>query len=275
MQPSGTLSSIEDQPHNIASTAVVESNVLLPHGLLIEDDVHIEKGVIFCDAPGKSVTVRRGARIGAGAIIGAGLELGAGSQVMQGSVVFQSVPANAVVRGNPAHIVGYTSSSSSAFGIQKSSSAVFSGAVQNSSTEVELGVGGAKLYRLPHISDLRGSLSVGEFDNRLPFVPKRYFIVFDVPSEELRGEHAHRVCHQFLVCVHGVCTALVDNGSDRREIILDRPSIGLYMPPMLWGTQYAYSRDAVLLVFASHHYDNSDYIRSYDEFSSEIARYIK
>ena len=122
------------------------------------------------------------------------------------------------------------------------------------------------LIELPLILDTRGSLSVGEFGKNIPFEVKRYFIVFDVPSGELRGEHAHRECHQFLVCVKGSCSVITDDGKTRQEFLLDKPNIGAYLPPMTWGEQFNYSSDAVLLVFASHYYDNEDYIRNYDEF---------
>lgn len=122
------------------------------------------------------------------------------------------------------------------------------------------------LFKLPHIQDPRGSLSVGEFGRSVPFEPKRYFIVFDVPNGEIRGEHAHRECHQFLLCVKGSCSVIADNGNDRQEFVLDQPNIGAYLPPMTWGVQFNYSPDAVLLVFASHFYDDADYIRDYDEF---------
>lgn len=136
----------------------------------------------------------------------------------------------------------------------------------------QLGVGGAFVQLMQRVNDPRGSLSVGEFERDLPFRPKRYFVVFDVPSQELRGEHAHRACHQFLICLHGSCRAIVDDGAVRQEVLLDRPDVGLYMPPMIWGTQHSYTRDAVLLVLASHEYDAADYIRTYDEFRHEVVK---
>lgn len=123
---------------------------------------------------------------------------------------------------------------------------------------------------MPKVPDLRGNLTVGEIDSDLPFVPRRYFAIYGVPTEKLRGEHAHYVCQQFLICLHGSCTALVDDGSTRREVLLDSPDMGLFMPAMIWGTQYRYSRDAVLMVFASHSYDADDYIRSYDAFLAAL-----
>ncbi len=135
----------------------------------------------------------------------------------------------------------------------------------------ETSVSGVTVHRLPVFADLRGSLSVGEFPQQVPFVPKRYFIVFDVPGKDVRGEHAHRRCHQFLVCLRGSLSVVVDDGTSSEEIVLDRPSIGLYLPPMIWAVQYRYSADALLLVFASDPYDAGDYIRDYDEFLSAIG----
>jgi hypothetical protein len=127
------------------------------------------------------------------------------------------------------------------------------------------------LVELPHIADIRGNLTVGEFQRSVPFDARRYFIVFDVPSVETRGEHAHRECHQFLICARGKVSVVADDGSQREEFLLDRPGLGLYLPPMVWGIQYKYSPDAVLLVFASHYYDAADYIRDYGEFMALAA----
>lgn len=122
------------------------------------------------------------------------------------------------------------------------------------------------LIELPNVIDVRGNLTFAEFERHIPFEVKRYFLVYQVPLIEIRGEHAHKKCHQFLICVRGRLSVIGDNGSCRVEYILDRPNMGFYMPPMTWGTQYKYSPDAVLLVFASHYYDSDDYIRGYDEF---------
>lgn len=123
-----------------------------------------------------------------------------------------------------------------------------------------------RLINLPNVIDMRGNLTAGEFQRQIPFDVKRYFIVYQVPLVEVRGEHAHRECHQFLVCVRGRMSVVGDDGQRREEFLLDRPDMGFYMPPMTWGTQYNYSPDAVLLVFASHYYDAGDYIRDYLEF---------
>lgn len=122
------------------------------------------------------------------------------------------------------------------------------------------------LAELSGFDDHRGSLVVGELNKQLPFAAERFFFVSKVPEGEPRGIHAHKECHQFLVCVAGSVKAMVDNGQTRSVVTLDRPTLGLHMPPLTWGAQYDYSNDAVLLVLASHVYDPDDYIHEYDEF---------
>jgi UDP-2-acetamido-3-amino-2,3-dideoxy-glucuronate N-acetyltransferase len=125
---------------------------------------------------------------------------------------------------------------------------------------------GVELYELPEVHERRGDLSVAEFDQDLPFAPKRYFLVHNVPVDEVRGQHAHRVCEQFLICVSGSVTVELDDGQSREEIRLDAPNLGLYVPPRIWAAQRDFSAGGVLLVFASHAYEPKDYIRSYEQF---------
>ncbi|MBW4032838.1 MAG: WxcM-like domain-containing protein [Acidobacteria bacterium] len=133
------------------------------------------------------------------------------------------------------------------------------------------GAGGARLIELREIVADNGSLVVGELPSTLPFVARRFFALYGIPAGEARGTHAHRACEQFLVCLRGSVTALIDDGSTSREIVLDRPDLGLYMPPLTWGTQRDYSPDALLLVFASHEYEAADYIEDYEEFRALTA----
>jgi len=133
-------------------------------------------------------------------------------------------------------------------------------------------VTGVTLHRLPLIEDMRGNLIPAEVGPLLPFAPQRLFIVLDVPSAEIRGEHAHRTCHQFLICVRGSVNVVADDGHRRESFRLDSPRLGLYLPPRVWATQYGYSADGALLVLASEHYDASDYIRDYDEFLALVRR---
>jgi len=133
-------------------------------------------------------------------------------------------------------------------------------------------VRGVRLFELPHFIDHRGGLSVGEFGREIPFKALRYFLTFDVPGEEVRGEHAHRTCEQFFICVSGACTVRVDDGVTHEEHVLDRPTLGIYVPPMVWALEHKHSPDSRLLVFASHHYDAADYIRDYNEFLDAVAK---
>ncbi len=119
---------------------------------------------------------------------------------------------------------------------------------------------------LTGFNDHRGVLTVGETPSSLPFRVERFFLVSRVPEGEPRGIHAHKECHQFLVCVAGSVKALFDDGNVREVISLDQPNLGLHMPPLTWGAQYDFSPDAVLLVLASHRYDPEDYIHEYDDF---------
>lgn len=129
----------------------------------------------------------------------------------------------------------------------------------------------ASLIDLSEIVDSRGSLIVGEVGRQLPFVVNRIFMVSKVPPGEPRGIHAHKECHQFLVCVNGSVKAMVDDGNSREVVELTSPGQGLHMPPLTWGCQYDYSEDAVLLVLASHGYDPDDYIHDYAEFETAVA----
>jgi hypothetical protein len=206
-----------------------------------------------------TTVVARGASLGGGSVILPGVRIGRSAMVGAGAVVTKDVPANAIVVGNPARIVGYVDTSSESAEI-----AELTGGAADELPHVR--VPGVELRRIRRAVDLRGSLVAADFSSDLPFVPRRAFTVFDVPTKDVRGEHAHHKCEQFLLCLVGSVSCVVDNGQMRQEFRLDRPDVGLYMAPMTWGTQYNYSPDADLLVFASYEYDAGDYIRDYDEF---------
>jgi len=101
---------------------------------------------------------------------------------------------------------------------------------------------------------------------RISISPQAVFHRFRRSIRRIRGEHAHRQCHQFLICAYGQCSVTVDDGTTRLEVVLDKPSMGIYVPPMIWGRQWQYSADAALLVFASELYDPDDYIASTTRF---------
>jgi acetyltransferase-like isoleucine patch superfamily enzyme/dTDP-4-dehydrorhamnose 3,5-epimerase-like enzyme len=244
-------------------------------GLTLEDDVFVGPNATFVNDPfprsGRPVpaprgaVVRAGASIGAGAIVLGGLEVGERAMVGAGAVVTRSVPRNAIVAGNPARIRGYVEAAADAALLPVRQD----GAMPGDAEVVASRVRGVALHRFPVVRDLRGSLVAAEFEQRLPFVPHRYFLVFDVPNSEVRGEHAHRECHQFLVCVHGEVHVVADDAERREEFVLDDNRLGLHLSPMVWATQYRYSPGSTLLVFASHPYDPDDYIRDYETYLAE------
>lgn len=248
----------------------MKSRISIGTDCIISPSAIIEDGVLIgCRAimEADGITVRANARIDSGSIIGENVTIGLGAWIRAGSVVLESVPPNAIVQGNPAEVVGYRSES--VYSNDQASKLIDIHClthIQQRPARVALDVGHCALYLMRSIADPRGSLSVGEVPDELPFAPKRYFVVYDVPSLELRGEHAHKECEQFLICLNGSCRLLLDDGCRRCEVILDRPDMGVYMSAMTWGTQYRYSNDAVLLVFASLPYDNNDYIREYQAF---------
>lgn len=261
----------------IGDRVTIKSGVQLWDGIALEDDVFVGPNATFVNdpfprsgrrpaAPARTV-VRAGASIGANATILAGVTVGQSAMVGAGAVVTQDVPPNAIVVGNPAYIQGYVTGP-----VDGDRAPVPAGAAAALAEGWPQRVRGVQLCAVKTVADLRGSLAVAELGQGLPFQPKRFFVVFDVPTREVRGAHAHKTLHQFLVCLRGELSLLVDDGENREEIVLDTPAIGIYLPPMVWGVQYKFSRDAMLLVLASEAYDAAEYIREYDEFLERLRR---
>jgi acetyltransferase-like isoleucine patch superfamily enzyme/dTDP-4-dehydrorhamnose 3,5-epimerase-like enzyme len=253
----------------IGDRVTIKCGVQVWDGITLEDDVFVGPNATFTNdplprgrrqnwRPSARTVVRRMASIGANATILPGLTIGANSLVGAGAVVTRDVPPNAIVVGNPARITGYVDTAFPA--------------LEDSGPEApreglrSLHVAGAKLHRMPQVKDLKGSLTFGEIGQHLPFPVQRYFVVFNVPSREVRGEHAHQTLHEFLICLRGSCAVALDDGRVRDEVTLDSPTIGLHVPPMVWRVHYKYSADAMLLVLASDLYRADDYIRDYDKF---------
>ncbi|MBN2157869.1 MAG: WxcM-like domain-containing protein [Spirochaetes bacterium] len=258
----------------IGDRVTIKNGVQLWDGVRIEDDVFIGPNASFTNDhfprskhyTGNLLTtvVKQGASIGANATVLPGLIIGKNAMVGAGSVVTRNVPQNAIVVGNPANITGYVSQSS----VRKST--MFQMPVAAEPQVIKSVVRGVSIYNLPIILDMRGSLSVAEYGQYLPFIPHRYFLVFDVVSKKVRGEHAHKTLHEFLVCPKGSCAVVVDDGANSQEIVLEAPNVAVHIPPMVWTVQYKYTKDAVLLVLASDVYKPEDYIRDYDEFLQAV-----
>ncbi len=260
----------------IGDRVTVKCGVQLWDGTEIKDDVFIGPNATFTnDKFPRSkqypnsyarTMVEKGASIGANATILPGLSIGANAMVGAGAVVTRSVPEGAIVYGNPARIVGYVDTDRG-----DSDQEIIQWKSDHQSSMVETPLKGVCIYNLNKISDLRGSLIVGEFEKQIPFEVKRFFMVYGVSSKEVRGEHAHHKCHQFLICVQGSCSVIADNGTRKIEVELDSPNKGIHLTPMTWGIQYKYTPDAVLLVFASDYYDAADYIRDHNEFLDAVS----
>lgn len=265
---------------NICSHCLIENNVIIGDrvtiksgvqiwdGLTIENDVFVGPNVTFTNDPfprskkyhrtPTKTLLQKGSSIGANATILPGIVIGQDAMIAAGSVVTKSVPEFAIVAGNPARIIGYTNT-------------LFKDLEQNNAHQelnkkIKSKVKGVIFYNLKNIEDIRGNLSVCEFEKELPFSPKRYFLVYDVPGSEVRGEHAHIECHQFLVAAKGSLNVIVNDGKNREIFVLNKNTYGLYIPPHTWSVQYNYSSDSVLLVFASHLYQEKDYIRNWEDF---------
>ena len=117
----------------------------------------------------------------------------------------------------------------------------------------------------PHGDD-RGQLVAAEVGNEIPFDVKRVYYIYDTLSGVRRGFHAHRNLQQLLICINGSCRIHLDDGYETAEVLLDKPYEGLYISNDMWREMYDFSEGAVLLVLASQHYDEADYIRNYEDF---------
>jgi UDP-2-acetamido-3-amino-2,3-dideoxy-glucuronate N-acetyltransferase len=246
----------------VGDRVTIKSGVQLWDGVELEDDVFVGPNVTFTNDPFprskqylteeslKRTLVRKGASIGANATILPGITIGERAMVGAGAVVNRNVPPEAIVVGNPAQITAYVGVPR----LERAADQVHP--ASREATEVE---------------DMRGMLTFAEVGKNVPFEVKRFFVVYGVPNKEIRGEHAHHALEQFLVCVHGSCSVIADDGRTRRQFRLDSPSKGLHLPAKIWSVQYKHSPDAVLLVLASAEYDAKDYIRDYAEFRRVVG----
>ena len=126
------------------------------------------------------------------------------------------------------------------------------------------------LYSHRVSGDDRGSLIALQNADEIPFEIKRVYLVYDTQPGVERGRHAHKELEQWVVCVSGSCTFVVDDGETRREVLLDSPEKGLHIGNGIWREMRDFSPGAVLMVIASTRYETEDYIRSYDEFLSFV-----
>jgi len=257
----------------IGNRVTIKCGVQLWDGLRVKDDVFIGPNVSFSNdkyprskeypEEFQKTILECKCSIGAGAVVLPGITIGQGSMIGAGAVVTRNVPPYAVVVGNPARIIGYGE-----IGLTDSMPAIKYGLSKEDRDTIT--VKGVLFKRRESFVDLRGKLTVAELPVEIPFKAERLFIVYGTDSNKVRGEHAHKVCEQFLICTSGSVNVVADDGLNRQEFILDDPCLGLYIPKLVWATQYNFTVSASLLVLASHAYDNSDYIRNYSEFLSYV-----
>jgi UDP-2-acetamido-3-amino-2,3-dideoxy-glucuronate N-acetyltransferase len=257
----------------IGDRVTIKCGVQLWDGVVLEDDTVIGPNATFTnDAFPRSkkppleflrTIVKAGASIGANATLLPGITVGRNAMVGAGAVVTQNVPANALVVGNPAYINGYVEPDRHAVRLMTANG------VGTEKIRQPL-VKGVTLCELPISTELQESLAVGELGCELPFHPKHFFAVFDVPTRKVWSANAHRDLQQFLVCLKGDCSLLLDDGHSREEIVLNSPRIGVHILPMVWTVQYKFSQDAMLLVLTSEKYAPDSYIRDYDEYNRMV-----
>ena len=122
------------------------------------------------------------------------------------------------------------------------------------------------IVELPRYKNRAGNISIVENLINVPFNVKRVFYIYDIPGGEDRGAHAHKICHQFLVAASGSYEIELNDGINKRTVVLSRPYYGLHIPPGVWAAEKSFSSGAICLVLASETYSEKDYIREYEQF---------
>jgi UDP-2-acetamido-3-amino-2,3-dideoxy-glucuronate N-acetyltransferase len=250
----------------IGDRVTVKCGVQLWSGVTLEDDAFVGPNATFANDPFPRsrrypssfppTVVRRGASIGANATLLPGITIGERAMVGAGAVVTRDVPARAIVVGNPARVIGEVTDGDGPGEEPRPAAA---------------GVDAVRTIEIPEIADERGSLTFGQADLHIPFVPRRYFTIMNVPAGVARGGHAHRTVEQFIVALRGRVALVLDDGRHTRRIVLDSPSTALYVPPMVWNDLGEMSPETVILCLASGDYDEAEYIRDREAFMREVS----
>jgi len=254
----------------VGNNVTIKNGVQVWDGVILEDNVFVGPNATFSNDkfPRSKQAIKslpptrvcQGASIGANATILPGVTVGVCAMVGAASVVTHDVSPKTVVVGNPARHMRHADVREQ----DNSQGSLLADKIvlpprHNSSFPV-------RLTTFPSFVDRRGKLSFTEFDTGLPWMPKRFFVVYDTPDGELRGYHAHRTLHECLICVHGCVKVMVDNGTKRNEVMLDSPFKCLLVPPMTWLSQHYVKPGSVLIVLASEKHTPEKYIHDYGQF---------
>ena len=193
------------------------------------------------------------------------------SSIRKNSRVISSFPPYSILQGNPAILIGFNNKiHEKKYDLKK--------IINQSSTSInecnyqKLGLKDSKIFVIENFLDSRGELSFGQYSKHIPFKPTRFFYIKEVPNNIMRGQHAHKVCQQFLIALNGSIDVFLDDGEDSILVNLNSSRLGLYIPKQIWGVQYSFTSDAILLVLASDNYDEFDYLNDYSEFKNFLIK---
>ena len=249
----------------VGDRVTVKCGVQLWNGVSLDDDVFVGPNATFTNDPFPRsrkypaafprTVVRRGASIGANATLLPGIVVGERAMIGAGAVVTRDVPPRAIVVGNPARVVGEVDAGDA-----------------RTPPRISRGLDAVRAIEIPEISDERGALTFGQVGTHLPFVPRRYFTIMDVPVGKQRGGHAHRTVHQVIIALRGHVAVLLNDGERTDQVSLDSPRQALYVPPMVWNDLAEMSPETVILCLASGEYDEAEYIRDQATFTKELAK---
>jgi len=177
-----------------------------------------------------------------------------------GAVVTKNVVASSVVAGNPAKHIRY---------IQQQISTVSPSPTSSSTTSIattEITVSGVQLLKFPDFKNATGTLCFGQYQTHIPWIIKRFFMIYDTPANASRGHHGHKYAAQLMICVAGQVSVLLDDGENRQEVLLSSPDVGLLLSPMIWSSQVYRMTGSVLLVLTPEEHAPEHYIHDYTAF---------
>lgn len=233
--------------------------------VMVHDSAIVGEGVVL-DGSNGMVEIREGAIVRHGAVVLGPCVIGEWSDIGWNVVVTTTIPPRAILRLDRSRLeISFASSRSKFKQFDESRTS------EGGDVGVRSFAGEVRIIDLPTFSDIRGQLHVFDLaSNELEFPIRRMFWVDSVPRGEPRGEHAHVACWQALQSVRGSLDVLVDDGRSSATIHLGEPSQLLVIPPLIWATQFGHSSDNVLAVYCSHGYDESDYLRTYEDFVNAL-----